>query len=166
MTKELFQKILFCIVLLLAQVLVLNRVHLFDRATPMIYVYIILLFRRNYPRWRILVWSFSIGLCIDVFSNTPGLAAASLTLLGLLQPYILQIFMQRDSPDDLQPSMATMNVANFTYYTIISVSIYCIVFLTLETFNFFNWMQWIESIGGSILITVATILVIENLRKS
>ncbi|ETD16526.1 MULTISPECIES: rod shape-determining protein MreD [Prevotellaceae] len=162
---EQFRKLLFFILLLLTQVLVLNRIHLFHCATPMLYVYIMLLFRRNYPRWGILVWGFTIGLCIDIFSNTPGVAAASLTLLGLLQPYILMLFVQRDSPDDLQPSMNTLGVANFTYYTIIVVLLYCTVFLTFETFNFFNWIQWLEGVGGSTAITVAIILVIENLRK-
>lgn len=160
-----FRKLLFFILLLLTQVLVLNRIHLFDCATPMLYVYIMLLFRRNYPRWGILVWGFTIGLCIDIFSNTPGVAAASLTLLGLLQPYILMLFVQRDSPDDLQPSMNTLGVGNFIYYTIIVVLLYCTVFLTFETFNFFNWIQWLEGVGGSTAITVAIILVIENLRK-
>ena len=162
---EQFRKLLFFILLLLTQVLVLNRIHLFDCATPMLYVYIMLRFRRNYPRWGILVWGFTIGLCIDIFSNTPGVAAASLTLLGLLQPYILMLFVQRDSPDDLQPSMNTLGVGNFIYYTIIVVLLYCTVFLTFETFNFFNWIQWLEGVGGSTAITVAIILVIENLRK-
>lgn len=162
---EQFRKLLFFILLLLTQVLVLNRIHLFDCATPMLYVYIMLLFRRNYPRWGILVWGFTIGLCIDIFSNTPGVAAASLTLLGLLQPYILMLFVQRDSPDDLQPSMNTLGVGNFIYYTIIVVLLYCTVFITFETFNFFNWIQWLEGVGGSTAITVAIILVIENLRK-
>ena len=162
---EQFRKLLFFILLLLTQVLVLNRIHLFDCATPMLYVYIMLLFRRNYPRWGILVWGFTIGLCIGIFSNTPGVAAASLTLLGLLQPYILMLFVQRDSPDDLQPSMNTLGVGNFIYYTIIVVLLYCTVFLTFETFNFFNWIQWLEGVGGSTAITVAIILVIENLRK-
>ena len=162
---EQFRKLLFFILLLLTQVLVLNRIHLFDCATPMLYVYIMLLFRRNYPRWGILGWGFPIGRCIDIFSNTPGVAAASLTLLGLLQPYILMLFVQRDSPDDLQPSMNTLGVGNFIYYTIIVVLLYCTVFLTFETFNFFNWIQWLEGVGGSTAITVAIILVIENLRK-
>ena len=75
------------------------------------------------------------------------------------------LFVQRDSPDDLQPSMNTLGVGNFIYYTIIVVLLYCTVFLTFETFNFFNWIQWLEGVGGSTAITVAIILVIENLRK-
>ena len=39
------------LVFLLVQVLVLNQVHLFDSATPLLYIYMVLLFPRNYPKW-------------------------------------------------------------------------------------------------------------------
>ena len=38
------------LVFLLVQVLVLNHVHLFDSATPLLYIYIVLLFPHNYPK--------------------------------------------------------------------------------------------------------------------
>ncbi|HEY9550935.1 MAG TPA: rod shape-determining protein MreD, partial [Prevotella sp.] len=113
MTIDLFRKLLLFVVLLLVQVLVLNRIHLFNCATPMLYVYFMLLFRRNYPRWGILLWGFCIGLCVDIFSNMPGVAAASMTFIGLIQPYLLALFIQRDSPDDLQPSINTLGLAKF-----------------------------------------------------
>ena len=74
------------LILCLVQALVLNHINLLGCATPLLYVYFIMLFRRNFPKWAILLWSFFIGLCLDVFSNTPGVAAASSTFLGLLQP--------------------------------------------------------------------------------
>ncbi len=157
-------KFLLFFVLLLVQVLVLNHIHLFDCATPLLYVYLVLLFRRNYPRWGILLWSFALGLSIDVFSNTPGLTAASMTLLGLIQPYLFYLFIPRDSPDDLEPSMKSLGVARFSYYTLLAVSIYCLVFFTIENFNFFNWQQWLSCIVGSTALTAVLILVIENLR--
>ena len=105
------------------------------------------------------------GLCIDMFSNTPGVASASSTLLGLLQPYLMLPFIQRDSPDDLKPSMKSLGVANFIYYTIICVFIYNLVFFSIEAFNFFNWQQWLMNIGGSTVLAVILIIVIENVKK-
>lgn len=75
------------IVLCLVQVLVLNHINLLGCATPLLYIYFIMLFRRGFPQWGILLWSFLIGLCIDMFSNTPGVAAASATFLGLLHKW-------------------------------------------------------------------------------
>ena len=165
MNLDLLKSIISFVVLLLVQSLVLNHIHLFGCATPLLYVYMVLLFHRDYPQRAMLVSSFLMGLCIDVFSNTPGVAAASMTFMGLIQPYLLKYFIQRDSADDFAPSMKTLGVVKFIYYTLILVFIYCILFFTLETFSFFNWLQWIESVLGSTAITAVLILVVENFRK-
>ena len=152
-------------ILLLAQVLVLNHIHLFDCATPLLYVYVVLLFRRNYPRWGILLVSFLLGLLVDIFSNTPGVAAASMTFLGFLQPYVLAMFLNRDSDEDLQPSMKSLGFAKFFYYAAVLVVVYCAIFFTIETFSFFNGLLWLECVGGSAMLTILLILAIENSRK-
>lgn len=103
MTSDLINRIVTFLVFLVVQVLVLNHIHLFGVATPLLYVYFVLLFRRNHPKWAILMWSFFLGLCIDVFSNTPGVAAGSMTLVALFQPYVLEPFLTRDSEDNLKP---------------------------------------------------------------
>ena len=49
------------IILCLAQALVLNRIHLFDCAIPLLYVYFAIIFPRNYPKWAILfLWVSSL----------------------------------------------------------------------------------------------------------
>lgn len=165
MNLDFLKGILLFVVLLLVQALVLNHIHLFGVATPLLYVYIVLLFRRNYPRWAILVWCFVMGLGVDIFSNTPGVAAASMTLMGLLQPFLLLPFINRDTPDDLLPSIRTLGLGKFASYTLIVVFIYCLVFFTLETFNFFNWLLWFEYVGASTVLTTVLVLVIDNLRN-
>lgn len=152
-------------ILLLAQVLVLNHIHLFDCATPLLYVYVVLQFRRNYPRWGILLVSFLLGLVVNIFSNTPGVAAASMTFLGFLQPYVFAMFLNRDSDEDLQPSMKSLGFAKFFYYAAVLVVVYCAIFFTIETFSFFNGLLWLECVGGSAMLTILLILAIENSRK-
>ena len=78
------------VVLLLAQVLILNNIHLFQVATPLLYVFFVITFRRGMPKWIILVYSFLLGLMLDIFTNTPGLAAGTLTLIAIIQPYLLE----------------------------------------------------------------------------
>ena len=143
----------------------LNHINLYGCATPFLYVYFILLFRRDFPKWAVLLWSFFLGLCIDIFSNTPGVAAASTTFLGLLQPYLLNLFVPRDKADDLLPSMKSLGVARYVYYVIISVLIYNLLFFSIEAFSFFNWQQWLCNIGGSTALTIILILTIESVRR-
>lgn len=165
MNLNFLKSVLLFAILLLAQVLVLNHIHLFDCATPLLYVYVVLQFRRNYPRWGILLVSFLLGLLVDIFSNTPGVAAASMTFLGFLQPYVFAMFLNRDSDEDLQPSMKSLGFAKFFYYAAVLVVVYCAIFFTIETFSFFNGLLWLECVGGSAMLTILLILAIENSRK-
>ena len=165
MNAEFFRRLLLYAVLVLAQALVLNHIHLFGYATPLLYVYFVISFPRNYPKWGILLWSFLLGLNVDAFSNTPGVAASAMTLIGLLQPYVLELFMQRDSEDDFQPSINSMGAGKYIYFTLLLTFIYCIVFFTVEMFTFFNWLQWILNILTSTLLSLLFIVVIDSLRK-
>lgn len=159
------RRIIIFVLLILVQILILNHIHLFGYATPLLYVSFVLTFKRNFPRWAILIISFILGAIIDVFSNTPGVAMGSLTLIGLIQPTLLELFVPRDSAEDLEPSMKNLGVNKFIFFTIIIVFIFCLCFFTLETFNFFNWIKWIECVVGSTIFTTILILVLENMRK-
>ncbi|MBQ8657365.1 MAG: rod shape-determining protein MreD [Prevotella sp.] len=164
MTVDSLKRLLIFIVLCMAQVLVLNRIHLFSIATPLLYVYFVLLFPRNYPKWALLFWSFGLGLVNDTFSNTPGVACASMTLLGVIQPYCLELFVPRDAVEDFRPAVYSLGISKYIYYALPLTLLYCLVFFALESFNFFNWLQWLECTGGSTLLTFALILTLESLR--
>ena len=145
----------------LAQVLVFGRIHLFHYATPLFYVYFVAMFPRNHEKWAILVWSFLLGLCVDIFSNTPGLAAASLTVIAAIQPYYLELYVPRDSADNLKPSMKTLGPVKFAYYIVPIVLVYCLLFYSLEMFTFFNAFYWLMCVVGSAIITLLLIFTLE-----
>lgn len=159
------RNLLFFVVLLLVQVLIFNNIHLFDCATPLLYVYFVLPAKRNNPKWATLLCGFAMGLCVDLFANTPGVASAAMTLVALLQPYLLMLFVPRDSPDDLRPSFKTLGIAKYMLYTFLMVFVYCLAFFSLEVFNFFNWAQWAGCVLGSTVLTLILVWVIENLVK-
>ena len=103
MSLNFLRNIVFIIVLLLAQTLLLNHISVFGCATPLLYVYFALTVQRGEAKWATLLWCFFMGLLVDIFTNTPGVAAASMTLVGFLQPYVVELFAPRDSADDLRP---------------------------------------------------------------
>ena len=150
---------------LLVQVLVLNHIHLFNYATPLPYIYILFLVPHNHPKWKLLLWAFSMGICVDMFSNTPGVASTSLTFVAMLYPFLLEWFIVRENTEDLTPSMKELGIGRYILFVFILVLIYCLLFFTLETFSFFNWQQWLYNIGGSTVLTMVFILVLDNLRK-
>lgn len=165
MLIDTLRRMLVFVLLCLAQALVFNRIQLFHCATPLVYVYFVIIFPRSYPRWALLLWAFFMGLGVDMFSDTPGLAASSLTLIALLQPMLLELFLPRDAEGDIRSSAATLGWGNFSAMTTLLVLIYCLVFFTIEAFSFAHWIYWLECIGGSFLLTFVLILTFESIRK-
>ena len=153
------------VALLLAQVLVLNHVWLMNVATPLLYVYFAITFPRNTEKGEVLVWCFILGLLVDIFSNTPGLAAGSLTLIGMIQTYLVELFVPRDSAENLEVSAATLGWGKFSMLSGILILIYCFLFFILEAFNFFDWQLWLLRAVCSAALTLGLMLAIESLRS-
>ena len=108
--------------LILLQVLVLNYVHIHQFAKPLLYVYFILKLDSNTGRNQTMLWSFALGLCIDILSNTPGLNATASVLLAffrrlfckLKQPATQPVILSRVSgPWDSLLSYATCLLPSF-----------------------------------------------------
>ena len=148
------------------QVFVLNHVQLFGFAMPLFYVYFVVVMRKGMARWAMLTWAFVMGLTLDVFANTPGVTAASLTLAAMAQPHLLSLFITRESDVDFVPSKAALGRKPFFNYVAVLVTAYCVVFFTLEMFSFFNILRWIACVLGSAVLTVALIMAADTLRKS
>ena len=164
MSIDLLKRLGFFVVLCVVQILVLNHIHLFDVAIPLLYIYFAITFHRNYPKWAILLWCFALGLAIDVFSNTPGLAAGSLTLIGAIQPYLLEVFVPRDSIEEMNVSIKSMGLWKFMVFSAILIAIFCLVFYALEAFTFYNWINWLLYAGSSTVLTLILIIAIESVR--
>lgn len=165
MTTDSLKRIALFLVFVLAQSLVLGGIHLFNCATPLLYVYFVMMFPRNYPKWALLLWSFTMGLLIDVLFNTPGLAAASLTLIAAIQPYLLEAFTTQDSAENLEPTLKTLGWEKYTVYAVMTVLIFCVVIYSLEMFSFFNLLHWAMCVIGSTLITLVFIFTFEITRS-
>ncbi len=161
MSVDVMKRAALFVLLVLAQTMILGRIHLFGFATPLLYVYFVILFPRNYPKWAILLWSFAMGLVIDIFTNTPGLAAASMTLIAVVQPYYLEMFVSREDFEELQPSVKNLGMVKYLYYSAVLTMLYCIVFFTLEMFSFFDLGDWLRCMVGSSVITMVLIMTFE-----
>ena len=161
MSIDLLKRALLFVVFVLAQALVLGRIHLFHCATPLLYVYFVTMFPRNYPKWGVLTWGFMMGLLVDIVSNTPGVAAASLTLIAAIQPYFFSLYVSRDAAEQMEPSLINMGLTKYSYYIVILVLLYCLLFYTLEMFSFSNLVEWLKCVVGSTLVTLALIFTFE-----
>ena len=162
---RLLNRLIMFVVLLVVQVLVLNHVWLLNVATPLLYVYFAITFPRNSEKGEVLVWCFLLGLLIDIFSNTPGLAASTLTLIGMIQVYLVELFIPRDSAENIEVSAATLGWGKFTTLSGILTLIYCLLFFLLEAFNFFDWQLWLLRTLCSAALSLVMMLAIESIRS-
>lgn len=165
MSIDVIKRFFFAIVLCLVQALVLNRVHLYGYATPLLYIVFPLYFHSSQSKASALLWCFCLGLAIDIFSNTPGMSSAALTFVALLQPAVLRVFIPREEEEDFAPSISEMGFMKFFTYALILIVIHCTVFFTLEAFSFFDLIQWASSIGGSAALTLFVVIALDKIFR-
>lgn len=153
------------VLLLLLQALVFNHVHIFGYATPMPYVYFLLILPSDTSRWVYVLTGFLLGLGVDMCTNTPGMAAGAMCLLGLVTPWLLKMFAPNDGNDVFEPSRKVMEWSSFVKYTLFSVLVYCLAFFMLEAFSFFDWQILLINILGSTLLTTLFVIAMEAIRS-
>ncbi len=85
------------VVLVLLQVAVFNNIQLSGFLNPYVYILFILLLPFETPSWLLLILSFLIGFCIDIFSNTIGLHASACVFMGYMRPFVLNLISVRDN---------------------------------------------------------------------
>ena len=150
--------------LLALQVLVCNHIHLMGYATPMLYVLFLVRLPLNANRISNLVWAFVTGLLVDVFSNTPGEASASLTLAALVQWPLLKASAPKDSLEDMTPSYRSMGKWNHMRYIFLLTLVHHVAFYLLESFSFFHFTDALVSLGASLLLSLLLLYTIETMH--
>lgn len=165
MLGRFLQQLKWFILLTLLQALVFNHIHLGGHATPLVYVFFLLILPSDTPRAALLAWGFISGLTADTFTNTPGAAAAATTLVAFLRPGLLNLFGPNDKDDSAyEPSAAKIRWGAFTGYALCAVLIHESAFFALEAFTFSHWEKLILDIGSSSALTMLIIVVFESIR--
>lgn len=166
MVQKIFIRLGWFVLLLLLQVLLFGHIHLFGYATPMPYVYFLIILSLDTPRWLYLVSAFVLGLAIDIFSCTPGMTSASLCAVALIAPWLLENFRPSDKEsEDFSPSARSMKWGGFLRYAALLILLNCIFYFTIEAFSFTAWKLLLVNIGASFLLTFLVVLALELLRS-
>lgn len=162
-----FKRLGWFLLILALQVLVFDHVHIFGHATPLVAVYFVLLFPGDSSRSSILLWSFVFGVIADTFTNTPGVAAVSLTTTAMMQPWLLKMNSTIETDDEIPvPSAVKMGWGAYIRYVALATVVCESLFYLLETFSFFNWTEMLINAGSSSLVTVLIIIAVESVRIS
>jgi len=166
MTKTILQSTLLFIALVLVQVLVFNRLYLFETALPLAFIYFIMRLPVTLGAIEVMTLSFLAGLSIDIFSDTAGMNALACTILAVLRLPVLRLYFPRE--DDLtnpEPSMRSLGAAVYMKYAMTISLLYCMLYFTIEAFSLFNILRLILRISGSALLTFIVIMCIDSLMN-
>ncbi len=148
------------VLLLIVQVMILNNFHLFGYATPFVLGYMIICFETGESRMSLLWWGFSMGLIYDMFSNTMGMGAASCTLLAMMKPYILKLYMPRDVVESFKPTIQSMTLSRYIWYSFTCMALLHFAFYFLEAFSLSDLLLTVGAmVGGTVLATIIAVCI-------
>lgn len=163
--SELLKNIIRFVLLLLLQVFVLDRIMLHGYATPYLYMMFILLLPFNMSRWALMAVALLTGLCLDMFTNTPGLHATACLVIGYLRPFVLNILSPQGGFETVKktPSVSAMGWAPFMTYALILVMLHHLVYFSLEIFDLHNLLFLVIKILLSAMASMILIMLFEML---
>lgn len=166
MLKQAINLVLQFAILFLIQVLICNKILLFNVATPIIFIYFIIKLNAGVNLNALFTIAFLYGLGVDIFSDTPGINAFSLTILAALKRPILFAYMQHDDENNkLTPTLSTMGFLNYSKYMFTLVLIYCLLIFGIEYFSFGNIPDILIMTLSSAVLSYILILGIDSLLK-
>lgn len=136
------RNILRFIVLVLFQVLVINNIQLSTLLNPFIYTLFILLLPFETPGWLLLIVAFLLGISIDIFTNTPGLHAASTVFMSVFRPSVLRYIAPRDGYETgTFPRLAFYGFTWFLKYALFLIFVHHLFLFILESFGFKDFLS-------------------------
>lgn len=163
--SELLKNIVRFILLILLQVFVLNKIVLHGYATPYLYMIFVLLLPFSMPRWGLMASAVLLGLCLDMFTDTPGMHATACLVIAYLRPFVINILSPQGGFETVKktPSVVAMGWVPFMTYAVILVLIHHVVYFSLEVFDFHNLLLLALKILLSAVASMILILIYEML---
>lgn len=166
MAQTVFKQIGWFFLLVALQALMFDNIHIAGYATPMPYIYFLLILPSDMPRAGLMLWSFFLGLIVDIFACTPGVSAAAMTFAAFVRPTFLKVLSPTEKEEEsFEPSSATLKWSTFMTYATLITLIHQTLFFILEAFSFFNWEDLLLNLGGSLVLTLLVIAALEGIRN-
>jgi|TARA_B110000263_G_scaffold249027_1_gene265407 hypothetical protein len=130
--------------LILFQVIIFNNINLFGIINPIVYLLFILLYRFDSSQINLLLLSFTIGIIIDLFSNTAGANTIATITVSFLRPVLIKF-----SLGDVYGFNSLLNrnirVLNKLIFIFLIVFIHQLIMSFVEYFNFIMIMSIIKN---------------------
>lgn len=163
MTRTFISFLLLFILLVVAQVVVFNRLWLFDVALPLAFIFFFISLPADMNVKWVITLSFFLGFSVDIFSDTMGLNALCCTVAGGLRLPVMRLYVPRE--EDLTnpvPSPRSMGRTHYMKYLITMTTLYCALFFIVLSLEFFYPGRMILRIIASSALTFIILLAFSN----
>lgn len=152
------------VVMLLVQSIICNHIILFGVAFPLIFIYFIVRLPMSLSINYVIILSFIMGFCVDLFSDTLGMNTLACTILSVLRKPIFNLYHSKDEElAQVIPSISSLGLAGYIKYIFSIVLVYCCLIITIEYFSFSNFSSMLMKIIGSSLLTFILLLGIDSI---
>ncbi len=119
------------------QVTLFSRVALLGWLSPYPYLWVLLLYPVQWPRWTSLLFGFTVGLILDMFLNTGGMhASACVWVMAIRQPVLSILVPQSSYEEDINFNIEDMEIPRFATYAGILILVHHAWLFAIEIFRF------------------------------
>jgi hypothetical protein len=139
--------------LVLAQVLIFNHIHFLGYINPYPYILFIAFFPFNASKIALLLFSFLLGLMVDVFSDGGGVNALACTMSAYARPLWLRISFGIGIEYNTVKIEDTGMSQKIMYLSLLVLT-HHFIFYSLEIFSFTQWGEILKKTLYSGVFTV------------
>lgn len=137
MNNKILINILRLVILVIIQVMVLNRINLGGYLNPYLYVMFILMLPFETPKWLLLLASFGTGFAIDAFSGSFAIHTFATTFMGFMRPLVLRmIASKKEYEPGIRPGIKDLGFNWFLSYCFLLVFFHHFALFYIENFSF------------------------------
>lgn len=154
------KNILSFMALLLAQVAIGNHINFLGYINPYIYIIFIFLFPVRDERLILLLISFTLGMLVDLFSDSGGVHAAASVCLAYARPILLKSsFGMLYEHQSIK--FSSTDIGSLITYITVGTIIHHFILFSLEIFNISNIILILKkTLFSSIFTIILSILII------
>lgn len=161
MDSPIMKYCLMFILLIMLQALIFNHIYLFSVAMAFVFVYFIVSLPMGLSTGWVIMLSFMIGFCVDVFSDTSGVNSLSCVLLAALRKPIFFAYVPKDDKTKIiTPSLRTLGWPAYTKYLLTMCAVYSLLNYSIEYFSIAHVKDIIILSSSSALFTFLMTLLI------
>jgi rod shape-determining protein MreD len=154
------------ILLLVAQILIFNRIDLFGFINPFPYILFIILYPVNGNKSGLLAASFLLGLLMDMFWNSGGVHAAACLVLAYYRPAIFKFSFGLSYEYQTVRLNDALTPERFSFL-LIAIVLHHFVLFVLEVFKVsFLWDILVRTVLSTIFTIITCIIIIYIIKPS